>query len=74
MLCIVYAVVGANVYMSMEVPNEEAAYQEKQAKAQDIIDAMEFMSGNFWEKIHSENPEKRLNETGFYDKVVLHSI
>jgi hypothetical protein len=78
-LCVLYAVGGANVYLSMEVPFEEEAYMAKQTEAkvlmppdssaQAIIDATDYLANSFWDKIHNPNPDKRLNETAYYDKV-----
>merc|ERR1712079_148199 len=71
-----YAVGGARIYMSMEVPFEEEAYLAKQNEAKAIIAATDYLANSFWDKIHNPNPEKRLNETAYYDKVSadLHSL
>jgi len=75
-LCVMYAVGGARIYMSMEVPYEEEAYLAKQKEAKAIIAATDYLANSFWDKIHNPNPEKRLNETAYYDKVGedLHSL
>ena len=38
---------------------------------QAIIAATDYLANSFWDKIHNPNPDKRLNETAYYDKVVL---
>ena len=68
-LCCVYAVGGANIYMSMEVPLEEEAKELKRTVALDIIDAQDFLADSFWLLIHHRYPEKRLNMTEFEVKV-----
>lgn len=68
-LCVGYAVGGANIYLSMEVPHEEEAYLAKQKEAKAIIAATDYLTNSFWDKIHNPKPEKRLNETAYYDKV-----
>ena len=68
-LCCVYAVGGANIYMSMEVPLEEEAKELKRTVALDIIDAQDFLADSFWILIHNRYPEKRLNVTEFEVKV-----
>ena len=68
-LCVGYAVVGANIYLSMELPLEEERRKAKEEVAIEIIKMEEFLSGAFWEKIHHQYPEKRLNETAFMEKV-----
>jgi len=75
-LCVMYAVGGARIYMSMEVPFEEEAYLAKQKEAKAIIAATDYLANSFWDKIHNPNPDKRLNETAYYDKVDedLHSL
>ena len=39
--------------------------------SQAIIAATDYLANSFWDKIHNPNPEKRLNETAYYDKVGL---
>jgi len=75
-LCVMYAVGGARIYMSMEVPFEEEAYLAKQKEAKAIIAATDYLTNSFWDKIHNPNPDKRLNETAYYEKVGedLHSL
>ena len=68
-LCCVYAVGGANIYMSMEVPLEEEAKELKRTVALDIIDAQDFLADSFWLLIHNRYEEKRLNMTAFEVKV-----
>ena len=36
---------------------------------QAIIAATDYLTNSFWDKIHNPNPDKRLNETAYYDKV-----
>ena len=38
---------------------------------QAIIAATDYLANSFWDKIHNPNPDKRLNETAYYDKVGL---
>ena len=38
---------------------------------QAIIAATDYLANSFWDKINNPNPDKRLNETAYYDKVVL---
>ena len=68
-LCCVYAVGGAQIYMSMEVPLEEEAKELKKTVAMEIIDAQDFLADSFWILIHHRYPEKRLNMTSFEVKV-----
>ena len=68
------------------MPFEEEAYLAKQKEAkvelwpphkrktdslQAIIAATDYLANSFWDKIHNPNPDKRLNETAYYDKVSL---
>jgi len=75
-LCIVYAVVGAEMYMSMEVPLEDQQKQLKMNAALDIIDSTEYLADSFWNLMHSKYVEKRLNESAFQEKVEedIHSL
>jgi len=75
-LCILYAVGGAEMYMGMEGPLEEQQKQLKINAALDIIDATDYLADSFWNLIHNKYPEKRLNDTAFQTKVEedLHSI
>ena len=109
-LCVMYAVGGARIYMSMEViggsnyfisppspicPTVNYRYRLKRrltsqskmrlrctltlkarayklvhlCNVQAIIAATDYLANSFWDKIHTPNPEKRLNETAYYDKV-----
>ena len=109
-LCVMYAVGGARIYMSMEViggsnyfisppspicPTVDYRYRLKRrptsqnkmrlrytynlrpehrklvhfCNVQAIIAATDYLANSFWDKIHNPNPEKRLNETAYYDKV-----
>ena len=38
---------------------------------QAIIAATDYLTNSFWDKIHNPNPDKRLNETAYYEKVGL---
>ena len=68
-LCVGYAVVGANIYLSMELPLEEERRKAKEEVAIEIMKMEDFLSGAFWTLIHHQYPEKRLNETAFMDKL-----
>jgi len=69
LICIIYAVVGANIYLSMEVPAEEARYAEKREKASQILNDMDFLPKSWWKFIHHQRPEERYNETAFKERV-----
>ena len=68
-LCIGYAVIGANIYISMEEPLEMERFAAKTEAANEIFKMEEFMAGSYWDMIHHKYPEKRLNETQFEEKV-----
>jgi len=68
LLCIVYAVVGANTFISMENPAEEQRYLDKQQAAKDITKATDYLCNNFWFLIKTNNTKRKLNETAFYEK------
>ena len=110
-LCVMYAVGGARIYMSMEVPEKyvlrtlvlkirvtlhqiflprchlkrRPTWQSKRRQRwhlikegqsltdclQAIIAATDYLTNSFWDKIHNPNPDKRLNETAYYEKVIL---
>ena len=55
--------------LSMELPLEEERRKAKEEVAIEIIKMEDFLSGAFWDLIHHQYPEKRLNETAFMDKV-----
>ena len=42
--CVAYAVWGANMYIAMELPGEEARYEEKRKVAIQIEDNMEYLA------------------------------
>lgn len=69
LICIIYAVVGANIYLSMEVPAEEARYAEKREKASQILNDMDFLPKTWWKFIHHHRPEERFNESSFKERV-----
>ena len=68
-LCTLYAVGGAQIYLGMELPLEEERRAAKQEVALEIINMEDFLSGAFWTLIHHQYPEKRYNQTAFEDKV-----
>jgi hypothetical protein len=68
-ICIVYSVGGANIYMSLEKPAEEERYAEKREKASQILASMDFLPKTWWNFIHHKRPEERYNETAFKDRV-----
>jgi len=68
LLCIVYAVVGANTFISMENPAEEQRYLDKQEAAKAITKATDYLCNNFWFMIKTNNTKRKLNETAFYEK------
>ena len=53
----------------LQPPNVVSLVEVHHPSFQAIIDATEYLADNFWEKIHANNPEKRLNESAYYDKV-----
>ena len=55
--------------LSMELPLEEERRKAKEEVAIEIIKMEDFLSGAFWDLIHHQYPEKRLNETAFMEKV-----
>ena len=46
-------------------------HKRKTDSLQAIIAATDYLANSFWDKIHNPNPDKRLNETAYYDKVSL---
>jgi len=71
LLCVAYAVLGANTFMSMEGPAEEQRYLEKQEAAKAITKATDYLCNNFWFLIKTNNTKRKLNETAFYEKAEL---
>ena len=91
LLCMFYAVLGANYYLALERPGEEDSYRSKQEVAkvkkgdqllalgkvqykslQEIIAAHEYLAENYWFLIKTDNEDRRLNQSEFYEKVTLH--
>ena len=68
-LCTMYAVGGANIYMGMELPLEEERFQAKREIALEIIKMEDFLSDSFWTKIWHKYVEKRHNQSAFEEVI-----
>ena len=68
-LCTLYAVGGANIYLGMELPLEEERREAKKEAALEIIKMEDFLTDNFWNKLWHRYVEKRYNESAFEELV-----
>lgn len=68
-LSMVYANIGANIYIGIELPGEELRYEIKKNTARDIEDRMRYMAYAYWTYHNSKTLENRYNETAFKDRV-----
>jgi len=68
-LSMFFAIAGANLYISIERPEEELRYELKKNIAYDIDDAMQYLGQAFWIFIKSDNEQIRLNQTQFEERV-----
>ena len=64
-ICIMFAVGGAQVYMALELPLEEERFAAKREIAEEIMGMEDFLSDAFWNLIHNKYEEKRYNQSAF---------
>jgi len=65
-LCLLYAIIGARVFIAFELPNEEKNREIKKNVALDVIDRMDYMAEATWMWHKAKKP---LNQSEFYRRV-----
>lgn len=62
-----YAVLGAQIYMALELPKEAERYADKQAAATKLNATVEYLAYNFYTSLNNPDPNKNLGKQAFED-------